>query len=149
QPHPGDRVGQVGVGEYALLARTAVVADERDRVDVPALHPLHHGEVLVPAGEHLGALVQPLQQQVAHGGVGLVDQDLGCAAGVEPGDGRIDVGGEHRPAALPLLGAGLDVGGPGDAGGAFHVGGDQNPHGGDTIPCAAGVARAARAPARV
>ena len=45
-----------------------------------------------------------------------------------------DVAGEHRPAALPLLGAGFAVGGPGDAGGAFHVGGDEDLHAAEATP---------------
>ena len=68
------------MGEHALRAGARVVADERDGVDVAVLDALDHGEGLVLAGEHLGAVVELLQEQVAHGPVGLVDEDLVGAA---------------------------------------------------------------------
>ncbi len=128
QPHARDLVREVGVGEDALHAGARVVADEGDAVDVAVLHALHHGERLVPAGEQLGPFVQPLQQQIAHGRVRLVDDHLVGAAVVEAEHGGVDVGGEQRAAALPLCGARHDVVRPGDPGGALHVGADEDSH---------------------
>src|SRR5690625_1962077 len=134
QPDPGDGVGQVGVGEHPVVPRAAVVAQEDDPVDVTGLDSLDHGQLLVPSGDHLGPLVESFQQQVAHGRVRLVDQHFGGTTGEEALHGGVDVAGEHRPAALPLLGAGFAVGGPGDAGGAFHVGGDEDLHAAEATP---------------
>ena len=50
------------------------------------------------------------------------------AAVEEASDRRIDVRVEHAPAPLPLLRSRLDVGRPGDAGRALHVGGDKDLH---------------------
>src|SRR5262249_2600059 len=65
---------------------------------------------------------------VAHGGMSLVYQHLISAPVEEPGDGRVYVRGEHPPAALPLLGARLDVGRPSNPSRALHVCGNQHPH---------------------
>src|ERR671919_1449630 len=107
RPHTGDRVREVRVCEHALGARPGVVADEGDGVDIRVLDAFDHGQVLVPAGDHARARVEVLQQQVAHGGVRLVDQHFVGAAIEEPRNGPVDVRGEHRAAPLPLLGAGL------------------------------------------
>ena len=80
------------MGEDALHAGAGVVADEGDAVHVAVLDALDHGERLVPAGEHLGPLVELLQQQVAHGPVGLVDEHL-VGAAVE----EAEHGGVRRP----------------------------------------------------
>ncbi|GAA3210994.1 hypothetical protein GCM10020256_09480 [Streptomyces thermocoprophilus] len=82
-----------------------MVADEGDAVDVAVLDALDHGEGFVPAGEHLHPWVQFLQEEVAHGPVGLVDEDLVGAAVEEAECGRVDVGGEQGAAAFPLRGA--------------------------------------------
>jgi hypothetical protein len=104
-----------------------VVAEEDDAVDA-GVDALHHRQWFVSAGEHAGAGVEVFQQQVALGGVCFVDQHVGGAAFVEAGDDGVDVAGEQSAEALPLFGSGDDVVGPGDAGGAFHVGGDHDPH---------------------
>lgn len=110
------------------LSRARVVADEGDGAHVRMLDALHHDQVLVAAGQHGGPPVEFLEQQVAHGGVRFVDDDIGGAGVEEARDRRVDVRGEHPAATLPLLGTWSYVGRPGDPG-ALHVRGDEDLHG--------------------
>ncbi len=127
-PHLGDRVRQVGVREHAVRPGADVVAEEDHARHRRVLDPLEHGKALMAPGEHRGARIQLLDQQVAHRRVRVVHQDLVRAARAQPGDGRVHVAGQQRAQPLPLRIAGLDVGGPGDAGGPLHVCGDEDPH---------------------
>ena len=86
------------MAEDALDAGAAVVAGEEDEVGV--VDALHHHERLVEAGDHLGPLVEVLEQQVPHRPVRLVDDDLRGAAVERSRDGRVHVLGEQPAKAL-------------------------------------------------
>jgi MoxR-like ATPase len=110
-------------GEEFLLTRPLLTAIRGEEAKVLLID-----ETDVPPGEHLRPLVQFLEQQVAHGRVGLVDEDFVGAPVEEAQHGGVDVRGEQRAAPLPPLGARHHVVGPGHTGGALHVGADEDLH---------------------
>src|SRR6185437_15063939 len=92
-------------------------------------HDDEHAHELGVVLDRAGAGVKPLEQQVAHDPVRVVDQHLVGAAVVGAEDRGIGVASHEFPAALVVGAVGQHVLGVGDAGYAFHVDRDKNLHG--------------------
>jgi len=103
-----------------------VVAEEEDGVG--GLDPLDHAEVLVEALDQVGPGVDLLHQDVRHGPVAVVDDDLGGAAGEGALDRGVDISGHHPPHELVVGLAVEHFVSRRHSRDAFGVGGDEDAH---------------------
>ncbi len=123
-----DLLAQHGVVEDAALRPGAGVVADEDRRAVAIIQPLEHAERLVETLDHLGPLVQVVDQQVAHDPVGVVDQD-GLGAGVVgSANGAVGVPRHVPPAGLVLRAGRQDVLRVGNPRNPLHVDGDEDFH---------------------
>ena len=106
-----------------------MVPEEHARVE-RGVEPLHHVARLEPPGEVLRPAVQGAGRQVAHRGVGIVDEELRGAGGHRAVDRRVHLAEEQVAAERVVVAAGQALLPVHDAGHALHVRREINLHAG-------------------
>ena len=108
-----------------------MIAGEKDRVIAALIQTAHHAQgIAAPAPQHPGSLRELGGVQIAGRVVGVLDQDLVCAAGERAFTGGLDFHG-HLLAEVVILVRSRPFGlAPvGDPAGTFDIGADEYVHG--------------------